>query len=82
MSFSSHVLAVFPAMVIGVLSGEGMNGGGGRACMSIEHANQAQQRNYQKLSICCNPSGILATIFTLLNLKVARLRDVLTSHLK
>ena len=46
MSFSSHVLAIVPAAVIGVFS------------------------------------GLLATAFTLLNLKVARLRDALTSHLK
>ena len=58
-----------------------MGEGGEHACrlsMQIRHNSE----NYQKLSICCNPSGILATIFTLLNLKVARLRDVLTSHLK
>ncbi|GAX85776.1 hypothetical protein CEUSTIGMA_g13191.t1 [Chlamydomonas eustigma] len=46
MSFSSHVLAVVPAMIIGVLA------------------------------------GLLAIAFTLLNLKVSRMRDILTSHLK
>lgn len=45
-SVSAHILAVVPAMVVGLIS------------------------------------GLMAIAFTVLNLKVSRLRDELTSHLK
>lgn len=46
MSLTSHVLAVVPAVAIGVVA------------------------------------GLMAVVFTVANIKVVRLRDALTSHLK
>ena len=46
MSYSSHILATVPAMVLGLIA------------------------------------GIMAAIFTLLNLKIMRLRDALTGHMR